>query len=316
MENCDHVLLPCPNECKKQNETVIVLRKDLNNHLANECPKRKYQCPHCGEMGEYEESSEHIEACANVKIQCPNDQCYAKLKRSALALHRYTCNYEKLPCKYEELGCEERPLRKELKKHEDNDRLHFRIITETVFEYKHQIQQLRQENIDLRDVVRTRSREKFTFMLTSFTGHREHNKIFYSRPFYSNQNGYKFCIRVDANGYSDFEGEHVSVYACLMRGEQDNTLSWPFTGTVKFELLNHLEDSNHHMARTSFPADSVNSKRVTKGDRNVGLGKYKFIAHSALDYNSAKNCQYLKDDKLFFRVSVDMPNYKPWLECT
>ena len=37
---------------------------------------------------------------------------------------------------------------------------------------------------------------------------------------------------------------HVSCYICLMTGEYDDTLEWPFQGKVTMEILNH-EDENH-----------------------------------------------------------------------
>ena len=52
------------------------------------------------------------------------------------------------------------------------------------------------------------------------------------------------CLEVYANGIADGKGTHVSVVACLMKGDNDDSLSWPFTGSVTFELLNQLEDKN------------------------------------------------------------------------
>ena len=118
-------------------------------------------------------------------------------------------------------------------------------------------------------------------------------------------------IRVDANGDSDGKGTHVSVFAYLMRGENDDHLPWPFTGTVTVELLNQLEDKNHHFLRMRFPA----SQRVTDGERALtGYGRPCYSPHSSLGYDEAKHCQYLKDDCLYFRVTVDAETTsKPWL---
>ena len=68
---------------------------------------------------------------------------------------------------------------------------------------------------------------------------------FHSPGFYISPVGYKMCIKVDCNGYGISKGTHVSVYAYLMRGENDDHLPWPFTGTVTVELLNQLEDDSH-----------------------------------------------------------------------
>ena len=318
MQHCDYPLLPCTNECKIHNVTVIY-----------KCPRRQYQCPHCTEihlftMSEYEErTTVHTETCPKVKVLCPNDQCPVSSFRCDIAVHRSTCEYEKVSCKYAELGCEERPLRTDLKKHEDDHELHFQITTESVLKHRQQLQQLnfellqlKQENTKLKEIRHTTSNEKFIFKLTSFTRKRRDNEEFYSTPFYTSHNGYKLCINIEPNGNDEGRGTHVSVYACLMKGDNDDSLTWPFTGSVKTELLNQLEDKNHYATMYLYPYASVASKRVTDGQRGREFGRRKYISHSDLNYNVVKKCQYLVNDTLFFRVSVDVPKYKPWLECT
>ena len=65
------------------------------------------------------------------------------------------------------------------------------------------------------------------------------------------------CFRVNANGSADGEGTHVSVLVICSSHEARETMmtpcqSWPFTGTVKIELLNQLEDKNHHKGTFTF----------------------------------------------------------------
>jgi hypothetical protein len=40
------------------------------------------------------------------------------------------------------------------------------------------------------------------------------------------------------------------------------------------------------------------------------------IDHSELNHDPVNNTQYLMDETLFFRVTVEAADYKPWLECT
>ena len=124
------------------------------------------------------------------------------------------------------------------------------------------------------------------------------------------------CLRIDANGNGTGNGTHVSVFTCLMVGEHDDYLTWPFTGKVTIELLNQLEDKNHHKETNTFPAELVAGQRVVDSERGVGRGYHKYISHADLTYKPRKNIQYLKDDTLIFRVSAEAPDYKPWLECT
>jgi len=107
---------------------------------------------------------------------------------------------------------------------------------------------------------------------------------------------------VDANGCGDGKGTHVSVFAYLMQGEFDDHLKWPFQGHVTVAMLNQLEVSNHTTKTIPF-TDALESSRVTEGERAPGGWGYPtFIAHTELNYNLTKNCQYLKYDCLHFRI--------------
>ncbi len=78
-----------------------------------------------------------------------------------------------------------------------------------------------------------------------------------------------------ANGkeHTNGSGTHVSVEMCLMKGANDNYLTWPFIGTVTFELLNQLRDRGHHKGTFTFPQTHPASQRVTEDEMaSVGFG--------------------------------------------
>ena len=141
--------------------------------------------------------------------------------------------------------------------------------------------------------------------MRNFEQHKIDNDHWFSPPFYTHPHGYKMCLRVDANGWGDGKGTHVSVGNYLMRGKFDDHLKWPFQGHVTIAILNQLEDGNHTKKIFKFTetteADVVG--RVTDGERApLGRGYPTFIAHAYLDYNPAKNCQYLKYNCLRFQI--------------
>ena len=115
-------------------------------------------------------------------------------------------------------------------------------------------------------------------------------------------------ILVVANGDGRSRRPHnISIFAYIIEGKYDADLKWPFVGDVKLELLNQLEDKNHHsMVVHSTPEHNKNA-----GD--PGRGYYQYIPHSKLSRDSASNTQYLKDDTLYFSISVKVPDHKPWL---
>jgi hypothetical protein len=307
LAGCGFTLLPCPNKCSKDDKVVQVLRKDLKKHTKKECPRRQYECPHCQEVGEYQErTTKHLEECPMVEIPCPNGGCKTHLKRRDLPKHRKECLFEKVPCKFSIIGCMEKVECKDLEEHERDSQHHLQLAVDTV----------RQQQIIISN-MQAHSREMpVLYKFTNFDQHKTLHDLIYSPAFYTSPKGYKMCIRVDANGIGDGANTHVSVYALLMKGENDDYLPWPFTGRVTFELLNQLEDKHHHCCKDmTFPSDDKSSQRVEdEGRSSRGWGWPKYISHSDLGLNSAKNCQYLKDDRLHFKISVDAESSStPWL---
>ena len=145
--------------------------------------------------------------------------------------------------------------------------------------------------------------------------HKTANDALYSPEFYTSPGGYKMCICMDANGNGEGKGTRASVYACLMKGENDDHLPWPFTGKVTVELLNQLEDRNHLSKSVTFLPDRASSQRLMTEERsNNGYGFSRYISHAEFGYDSARNCQYLKNDCLYFRISVFAERSStPWL---
>ena len=318
LQSCDYALLPCTNECKIDNEIAKFLRKDLEEHLTNDCPRRQYKCPHCQETGEHEErTTTHLETCPKVEVPCSNNQCRVKIARCDVNTHQPRCEYEPVPCKYTKVGCKVKPLRKDLKKHEEDVQLHLQVTTEKVLELTNKVALIEINalmNIKLQDGtnvhtewVKSLTTVTRTLRFCDFQQHKLDSPDFYTPPFYTSSKGYKMCVRVHANGIGDGEGTHVSVYAYLMKGDNDDSLSWPFTGTVTIELLNQLEDKNHHKKAIAFTAGYRSSQRVVNGEKGTGSGYHKYISHTDLDYNASKNTQYLKDDTLGFRFTVKVP---------
>ena len=157
------------------------------------------------------------------------------------------------------------------------------------------------------NMVITQQKEYKT--LTKKTFKIEKANKFFSRSFYTGIDGYNMCIDVYPNGNGEGKGTHVSVFIHILKGDNDDNLKWPFIGTVKVELLNQLEDNNHHLETLTF--NQEHNIRV-RSNKTIPT----FIPHSQLDNYTFRNIQYLKDDILYFRVSVEVSGPKPWLECT
>lgn len=141
-----------------------------------------------------------------------------------------------------------------------------------------------------------------TFNLTDFKTLFESGTDWVSPPFRSSRDGYRLCLVVNCKGSAGF----VSVYACLMQGDCDDSLSWPFRGEITVQLLNQLSDRHHATGTirfTEFTPLSYATREYGPGHKPKGWGQQKFIGHHELDYNDVKKRQYLLRDNLCFRIS-------------
>ena len=300
---CQFALVPCPNKCERNKGAgeLHLMKKDLHKHLKTKCPKRAYECQHCGEKGTYARiTEEHDKVCDKKIVPCPNEEsgCQLSIERGKTKQHvRSVCGYTEVACAYENLGCGMRMLRKDVEKHQENDdEVHIHLLLQTVCELKEQHKTLSEG-------------EALVFKLSGYASKKEKNEEFKSIPFYVTPGGHKMCISVDANGRGDSKGTHVSVYTELLEGSYDEQLHWPFLGTTTYELLNQLADDKHYSGIVIYNAGD---------DMQVGssIGNPEFFPLSSLSHDPATNTEYLLDDTLYFRVSVTVDNHKPWLVCT
>ena len=296
MADCGFSRICCPNECLDDElKEVFIFQKDLDSHLL-ECPSREFECPHCKEVGEYHEmTGYHLDECPQIEIPCPK-KCKTEMSRGQLREHlQQTCPNVTVCCKYTELGCKECPLRKDQEEHEGDSALHLQLALDTIVAMKeHNAPSIR------------------VFKMPNVERCRRSMKRWSSPPFYSHDGGYKMQLKVDLNRHGD---DRLVVSTVLMHGYNDDELIWPFRGGVKITLLNQLADTGHLAHQLSYSEDECDEynslKRAGKTSRCLGLC---YLLYSEL---RCSHREYLKDDSLFFRVSVKVHDLnKPWLNCT
>ena len=140
--------------------------------------------------------------------------------------------------------------------------------------------------------------------MSPFNKQKKYNVQWYSDSFYTHHKGYKMSLHIFAAGYGDGQGTHLSVYLNLMKGSHDDELTWPLRGTFEIELLNQVSDSEHHSVILNFDiASNKTVARVTEGDRAKRSQGYSMLISYEELHKVTANCQYLKDDCLFFQVT-------------
>ena len=140
------------------------------------------------------------------------------------------------------------------------------------------------------------------FTISEYSKHKQFNNTYYSPPFTTSPQGYTFCLVVFANGNGDGKGSHLSIYTLIMKGQHDDRLQWPFTGTIIIELLNWLEDKRHYKMTLSINTND-DCDRVTEGKFGDPYVYDQFISQSSLT-SSATNTQYLYQDCIRVRVQA------------
>ncbi len=223
--------------------------------------------------------------------------------------HYDRCEYTVISCKYRSIGCDMKLKRKDMRAHEQDDKAHLNKALNNIIKLKHTATELQEKVAQLQnDKIDKKVIRSTIFKVTEFQMKKDNTETFFSPSFYIRP-GYHMKIIVYANGNGMGNGSHLSVYALVIKGKYDDELNWPFVGKFTFKLLNQLEDKNHH-----FNAIRFTPEQNTNVGHNWGCPKY--IPHSKLPQNSASSTQYLKDDTLYFRISVEVSDHKPWLECT
>ena len=310
--DCPYRVATCPNECR---EITTLLHKDIESHRKS-CPRRPYKCPHCTQTGPYDEqTSVHTKNCQEVKLS--NQECNGTEQHCAVEEHPLQdCTQQLFPCKYTDVGCTARLTIPELQAHERDDKLHLQITKEKVLElakllqvrerrFREQTEQMDKEITTLRQNVRgfEFSTAPVVFAVSNFSENQLLDKTILSPSFYLSTQGYRCYLSIYPKGRGDGKYSHVSVFVRITEEDNDDSLTRPFQETVIVEVLNQLEDKNHKKRKTLLPNDKYIIRRPMEDDKE-GYEFNKFISHEELKHIQFEKCQYLKDDKLYFRVSV------------
>ena len=122
------------------------------------------------------------------------------------------------------------------------------------------------------------------------------------------------CLRVDANGWGDGTGTHVSVHVFFMNAEYDQHMMNELTGSggrsllatgayyVTIQLVNHKIEQGPHEKTVQYILNRGTFKGDTKHETSLGYGITQFISHDDLE-SSSDSRQFIINDCLTWRVS-------------
>ena len=255
----------------------------------------------------------------SLSVKCSNNDingCPWTGELRHLQDHVGTCRADLQPCQYSSIGCTAKCLDKDLAVHEQKcTSTHLKLAMEKIESLSTQLKPLLTLPNRIKELEDERNHvvlngpfrdPPVTLKIDIFR--MTPNAPRESLPFYSHPGGYKFYIRLVHSVMS------VSVMVCLMRGEYDDRLVWPFRGEISFEVLNQEADEHHKHGRAKFMERRVSEKnqRVTEalGKSQVGWGMEKFIS-----FLNDCDKKYIQSSAVYVCVTqVDISDQnKPWL---
>ena len=316
-EECHKYLLECPNHCK----VAPIRREDMTKHLEG-CPLAVVKCPFssvgCDSDVRRDHMVEHFKLMAEQHIMCNKGAIVSiqnELKEAKQTLEvknqQLDSTQARLKNALEKLSATENELCSVKQELQDvKEELHSRVE-----ENETKLQQLQAQFKDTMKFLTSSSLDKcpvdyndvktdglLMVNVTDFEHKRRHCEGWYSQSFYTSEQGYKMCLYFNVGGIGKGRGTHVSIGAFLMRGENDDNLSWPVKGLLHIQLVNQITDYNHVAIKLKFGSRNY-SERVTIGTRSFsGCHCDRAIAHSQLEYSTDDNTQYLKNDCIHCNV--------------
>ena len=182
---CPYRQVQCPNQC-----ATAVRSGNLEWHLQTRCTNREVECHRCKQVGKNAYiSTDHLEDCPNLQIDCPNQGCQEKRRRKNMGAHRQKCPKETLSCEYTGLGCEHVCLREDMAKH-----------NESQMQYHLQLAMNELKTVRTLLESRTGAMQEHVIKMTNFSSLKDKGESWYSPSFYAFPGGYKMCLMVFAGG--------------------------------------------------------------------------------------------------------------------
>ena len=243
-EGCGYIKVSCTIKCGRR-----FYRKDLQNHLENECRLREYTCQHdgCDCKDTYERvTGEHKRKCPHHPFDCPNRCGRRQIKRKDIPAHQETCPKQPVDCPYRPAGCNMPLVREDVQRHLERSRDTHSLqlmgaITTMTSSVQAEITTLKSRIRDkattaslsciethLRLGKRTLQKigDTISVRMTGISEHMGTGQIWYSPPFYY-MDGYKMKLAVHFD-----PAREVSLSLILLKGEYDDRLRWPIAADV------------------------------------------------------------------------------------
>ncbi len=316
LHGCPFVEINCVYMCGDK-----LQRRHTQNHQIKDCPKRPFGCEHCHDYeSTYDDViNNHWPVCGSFPIPCPN-QCGSTIQRQNIGSHvADECPLTTINCDFHHMGCSVKLPRHNMPEHlRENQLTHISLLATSHAKQQAQINkqqdnlaeqkainikqqaQINKQDEDIRALRMQLNTVKMVstpvLTMTNYQQHKTNRTRWYSPPVYTHHQGYKICLRVIASDHFLLRTiTTIKVYVLLMRGEFDDSLTWPFQGEISIQLLDQVKGENDWKVYNKPTRDC---SRVTVGERATDGPRIIFRDFKETDMQ----CKYLKNDTLVFQI--------------
>ena len=309
-EYCEFAKVTCPNNCGKE-----IQRKYVQEHCKVTCKLRPVTCEYCHTSGSFDFiHGEHLKNCNKMPVECPNRCGVGKMARSKLEDHLELCPLQYVACDY--AGCTAKLLRKEKEHHNCiNMAEHLEMVSKNLQKSQEKIEVLEEKYSMLTELVRVavcthqslpwpvrilvecqlRNDYEYPFIIKieKLSNVRyDQCSMVYSSSFYSKRNGYHLRLFLTSSLLPQPSYNQVLLGWQLLPGDHDNQLGWPINCSLRLEVLNQLNDSNHVYC----------NGRVNGISRTSGRQCPPFFNIQTISGRINMNHSYINDDIMYVRV--------------
>ncbi|CAH1232882.1 TRAF2 [Branchiostoma lanceolatum] len=314
-ESCEHATEVCPNGCGAD-----VQKRFLQSHLNNDCPKRGTACDFCGQNVQQEDEIEHLKVCDKFPMSCPNGCDAKELPREELVYHSaQECPKAVIPCPFRDACCPFEAERQHMMVHLEGSIVeHLEKTVNLSMENARRLTNHAEKLIDNTVAVQAMqgsagSMDKGCQLLWKITSYNEkladaragRRVSLYSPMFLSSRYGYKMAISICPNGDGQGKGKYMSLFMCIIKGEFDALLPWPFAQKVTITVIDQCQDpaarkNIEYVMKPNTCKDNLQFLGRPLHERNPSFGTQMFCPLSQLARGD-----YIRDNTMFISVQVD-----------
>ncbi|CCD66191.1 MATH domain-containing protein [Caenorhabditis elegans] len=220
-----------------------------------------------------------------------------------------------IDCPFKEHGCHKKGENSEVKRHVRDDRnLHLVLLCQSLNPIRTKINIQQSAYVDkyvgmlqymsIAESAFEKYGSQHTFRIPKIgltvvkaTKNKSHRSI-YSQPFYSHGYGYKMMAVAAPYGDGLAFREYFSVFVCLMKGEWDDILEWPFRCDVTFSILS--DDKKELLTKTIYVNEMPEIQEFLERPEGLRNGTFGFQNFLPL----AKVTEFAADGDIFIQIKV------------